>query len=156
MGQQHRDVGGAGLPIDRHDGEQHQQRARERVEEELEARIDAALAAPHPDDQEHRDQAALEEEIEKNQVERGEDAEHQRLEHEEGDHVFLDALGDRIPARQDAERHQEGGEQHEREGNAVHAHVKADRSEPRPELDELELRRQRIEVAPENERHARR
>ncbi len=44
--------------------QQHQNRAEQRVEEELEARINAPLAAPHPDDQKHRDQSALEEEIE--------------------------------------------------------------------------------------------
>src|SRR6266498_127577 len=68
MGEEHRDVGGASLPIDRHYGEQHQQRAGERVEEELEARIDATLAAPYSDDEEHRDQPALEEEIEQHEV----------------------------------------------------------------------------------------
>ena len=35
--QQRRDVGRAGLPEHRHDGEQHQHRAEQRVEEELEA-----------------------------------------------------------------------------------------------------------------------
>jgi hypothetical protein len=152
IGQQHRDVGGARLPIDRHDGEQHQQRAGKREQEELEAGIDAALAAPDADDQEHRDQPALEEQIKHHQVERGEHAEHQRLEHEEGDHVFLHPFGDGEPARQDAERHEEGGEQHERHGDAVNAHVEADRAEPRSELDELELRGAGIEVAPQDQR----
>ena len=86
--QQRRDVGGAGLPVHRHDGEQHQHRAEQRVEEELEARIDPARAAPDADDQEHRDQAAFEEQIEQHQIERAEGADHQRLEHQEGDHVF--------------------------------------------------------------------
>ena len=150
--QQHRNVGRARLPVDRHDGEQHQERAGERVEEELEARIDTALAAPDPDDEEHRYQAALEEQIEQHEIERGEDADHQRLEHEESDHVLLHALGDRQPARQDAERHEVSGEQHKRQGNAVDAHVEADRPEPRPELDELKLGGERIEVAQQDQR----
>ena len=98
VGQQRRDVGGAGVPVHGHHGEQHQHRAQQRVEEELEARVDAPLAAPHADDQEHRDQAALEEQVEQHQVERAEHADHQRLEHQEGDHVLLDPRLDRLPS----------------------------------------------------------
>ena len=152
VGEQRRDVGGAGLPIDRHDGEQHQQRAGERVEEELEARIDAARTAPDADDEEHRDQAALEEQIEQHEVEAREHADHQRLEHEEGDHIFLHPRRDRLPARQDAERHQQRGEEHEGQGDAVDAHMEVDRPEPGALLDELELRRGGIEVAPQQQR----
>ena len=50
--------------------------------------IDAARTAPNADDEEHRDQAALEEQIEQHEVEAREHADHQRLEHEEGDHIF--------------------------------------------------------------------
>ena len=120
---QRRDVGGAGLPVHRHDGEQHQHRAEQRVEEELEARIDAARPAPHADDQEHRDEAALEEQVEQHEIERRERADHQGLEHQERDHVFLHARLDHLPARDDAERHQAGGEDHERQRDAVDAHV---------------------------------
>jgi hypothetical protein len=59
--QKGRDVRGAGIPVHRHDGEQHQDRAEQRIEKELEARIDAPWTAPHPDDQEHRDEATFEE-----------------------------------------------------------------------------------------------
>ena len=92
VAQQRHDVGRARFPIHRHDGEQHQHRAEQRVEEELEARIDAARAAPDADDQEHRDQAAFEEQIEQDEIERREGADHQRLQHQERDHVFLHAL----------------------------------------------------------------
>src|SRR5271166_6020334 len=44
--------------------QQHQHRAEQRVEEELERGIDAALPAPDADDQVHRDQHGLEEHIE--------------------------------------------------------------------------------------------
>ena len=50
--------------IDREDRQQHQHRAEQRVEEELEGRVDAPRAAPDADDQEHRDQHALEEDVE--------------------------------------------------------------------------------------------
>ena len=93
--QQHLDVGGAGRPVHGHDREQHQHRAGERVEEELEGGIDPPLAAPDADDEEHRDQHALEEHVEQEEIERAEHADHQRLEHEERDHVFLHARLDR-------------------------------------------------------------
>ena len=46
-------------------------------------------AAPDADDQEHRDQAGLEEQVEQHEIERREHADHQRFQHQEGDHVFL-------------------------------------------------------------------
>src|SRR3546814_3925253 len=85
MGQQGRNVGGAGIVVHGEDRQQHQHRAGERIEEELEGRVDAPPAAPDADDEEHRNQHALEEDIEDHQVERAEHADHQRLEHEEGD-----------------------------------------------------------------------
>ncbi len=151
--QKHRDVGGSGDAIHRHDGEQHQQRADQRVEEEFEAGVDAPLAAPDADDEEHRNEAALEEEIEQHEIERGKDAEHQRLEHEEGDHIILHPVGDRFPRGGDAERHQEGGEQQEGDRHAVDAHlVDEARAEPALLLDELERRRRCVEPAVGDER----
>ena len=155
--QQRRDVGRAGLPVHRHDGEQHQHRAGEGVEEELEARVDPARPAPHADDQEHRDQAAFEEQIEQHQIERAEGADHQRLEHQEGDHVGLHPALDRGPARQDRDRHQRGGEDHERQRNAVDAHRIVDgAAEPRPLFQELEIGRSRIEAPDQDQRDRKR
>ena len=152
VAQQHGDVGGAGAPVHRHDGEQHQHRAEQRVEEELEAGIDPARAAPDADDEEHRDQAALEEQIEQHQVERGEGADHQRFQHQKRDHVFLHARLDRGPARQDAERHQRGGEDDEGQRNAVDAHVIGGDAQPLLLFDELEFRRGRIEAPDHQQR----
>ena len=86
--QQRLNVGRASRASTSPDGDQHQQRTDERVEKELEARIDAPLAAPNADDEKHRDQAAFEEQIEQHQIQRAEHADHQRLQHEEGDHIF--------------------------------------------------------------------
>jgi hypothetical protein len=101
------------LPIHRHDGEQHQHRAEQRIEEELETGIDATRPAPDADDQEHRNEAALEEQIEKHEIERREGAHHQRFQNEEGDHVFLHPRLDCGPARENADRHQRGRENDE-------------------------------------------
>jgi hypothetical protein len=78
-------------------------------------------------------------------VESGEDADHQHLEHEEGDHVLGDALAD-SPAGGDAQRHQKGGQQHEQDADPVHAHVVAEAGEQRDLLAELEAGAVRIKL----------
>ena len=50
------------------DGGEHQDAAERRVQHELERRVDAALAAPDADDEEHRDQHRLPEQVEQEQV----------------------------------------------------------------------------------------
>ena len=157
MPQERRDLGRPRVPVHRHDGEQHQHGTEERVEKELEAGVDAAGATPHADDQEHRNEAALEEQVEQHEVERREGADHQRLEHQERRHVFLDAMLDRQPAGDDAHRHQRGGEDEERQRDAVDAHVVGDGArEPRPLLHELELCRGGIEAVEQDERDRKR
>ena len=150
----HDQVGGAELPVDGDDRQQHQDGAEQRVEEELEGGIDAPRAAPHADDQEHRDQHALEEDIEQREVERAEHADHEGLEDQEGDHVLLDAHMDRFPARQDADRRQQGRQQDEEQRDAVDAHVVADaeRRHPVHLLLELEARLGGVEARPQQQR----
>ncbi len=125
--QQLRDVERAGLPVHRHDGQQHQHRTGEAVKEELVGCLDAPLAAPDADDQEHRDQAALEEDIEHRQVERGEHAHHQRFEDQEDDHVFAHALLTLSQLARMHMRHQKTGQHDEQHRDAVDAHAVADR-----------------------------
>ncbi|EAU45583.1 hypothetical protein R2601_21857 [Salipiger bermudensis HTCC2601] len=149
--QQRRDVGGAGIGIHRHHRHQHQDRAEEGVEEELEAGIDAVLAAPDADDQEHRDQACLEEQVEQHQVERHEHAEHQRLEQQEGDHVFLHPQLD-VPAREDGQRHHEGGEHDEQHRDTVHAHLVVHPHDPSPLFHHLEAGVRGIELEQDEQR----
>jgi hypothetical protein len=122
VGQQRLDIGGARIREHRHHRHQHQHRAEEGVKEELEARIDAVLAAPDADDQEHRDQARLEEQVEEHQIERHEHAQHQRFQHEEGDHVFLHAVVT-SQRRRDGQRHDEGRQHHEQHADPVHPHL---------------------------------
>ena len=132
MRRQHRDVGGAGIDIHRQHADQHQNRAEECVEEELEGRIDTPLAAPDTDDDEHRDQHTLEEQIEHQHVERGEHADHHRLEDKEGDHIFAHPVGDGLPAGENGQRRQEGRQQDEGHRDAVHAKVIADAGPRKP------------------------
>ena len=91
---------------------------------------------PHPDEEVHRDEHHLPEEIEEEQIERQEDAddagEHpQQLEVEEADPILN--LGPRGDHRHDA---QERGEQHEQQAEAVEAEMEpdAERIDP-PDVD---------------------
>ena len=77
---------------------------------------------------------------------------HQRLEDQEGDHVFEDALLDRLPGRGDADRHQEGGQQDEQDGDAVHAHAVVEAGEPGRLFDELEAGVVRVELGDQQHR----
>ena len=62
-----------------HDADQHQQRADQGVDEELDRREDAVFRAPDADEQGHRDQHQLPEDVEDEEIERHEDAEHAGL-----------------------------------------------------------------------------
>ena len=114
------DASGARFGKHRYHRHQHQHRAEEGIEEELEARVDTLFPAPDADDQEHRDQTRLKEEVKEHQIQRHEHAEHQRFQEQEGDHVFLDAVLD-VPACRDDQRHHEGREHHEEDRDTVNA-----------------------------------
>ena len=120
--QQRRNIRGARIPIHGDHCHQHQNRPKEGIKEEFERRIDAFLAAPDADNQEHRDQACLEEQIEQHQIQRHEHAQHQGFQQQECDHVFLDAGGD-APTGGNGDRHQEGGQHYEQHRNAIDAHL---------------------------------
>jgi len=71
----------------RDDAHQHQEAAREGEDHELQRRVDAARAAPDPDDQVHRHEHQLEHHVEEEEVERDEHPDHADLEQEERGHV---------------------------------------------------------------------
>ena len=124
---------------DRHE---HQQRPDERVQDELDRRVDAVRAAPDPDDQVHRDEHDLPEDVEEERVEGEEHAQHPDLEDQERDHVFLDPGLDRGEAREDADPRQGRRQDDEGERQPVDAELVLDAEERDPVvlLDELELR----------------
>ncbi len=152
MRQKLRDIGGARVHIHGDHGYQHQDRANEGIEEKLKRGVDTLLAAPDTDDQEHRDQTCFEEQIEQDQIQRTEDADHQRFQHEEGDHVFLDAVL-HVPARGDGQRHQEGGQHHEQDRDPVDTHLVLQPHQPFALFHELEAGVFRIKLRNQEERH---
>ena len=114
---------GVGRGQDRHE---HQQRPDERVQDELDRRVDPVRAAPDPDDQVHRDEDDLPEDVEQERVEREEDADHPDLEDEERDHVFLDPRLDRLEAGQDRDPRQRRRQHDERDRQPVRAELVLD------------------------------
>ena len=85
------------MEVEEQDAQQHQHRAGQRVEEELDGGVEFARASPDADQQVHRDEHGFPENEEEEEIERHEDAEHAGLEDEKPDVVFLDAILDRGP-----------------------------------------------------------
>jgi hypothetical protein len=110
------------------------------VEEEFIGRVDPVGAAPDADDQVHRDQPGLEEDVEEVEILRAEDADHQRFHQQEIGHEFGHAALDRGPRGGDADRHQEGGEHDQHQGDAVYAERPGEAAEDGVIFGELPLR----------------
>ena len=139
---QERDVEGARGVVQHQEGHQHQHAAREGVEEELQRRVDAAVAAPDPDEEVHRDEHGLPEHVEEDEVEGHEDPDHARLEQEHEDHELAHPLVDVVPGPEQGEGGEEGGEQDQPVADPVDAHVVGDAvgRNPRSALEELVAR----------------
>ena len=141
------------VEVERQDAEQHHDAADQRVEEELDRRVEPVGAAPDADEEVHRHQHHFPEQEEQQEVQRHERAEHPGLQHEQEDVVLLHPLGDRRPRRQHGNRPHHRRQQDEQHAEAVDAEevLGTHRRDPRRALDELEVGVRR--VVPEPERH---
>ena len=94
------------------------------------------------------------EDVEQEQVDRDEDAEHRRLEREHEERERLDALVNRLPRRQQRQRRQEPGQDDQEQADAVDADVVLDAEHRHPValLDELVVGAGRVELPPHHER----
>jgi hypothetical protein len=79
-------------------------------------------AAPDADQEVHRHQGELPEDEEQEQVLGQEHTHHAHFQQQEEDHEILDPLLDRLPGRQDRDRGQEGGQQHQQDAQPIDAH----------------------------------
>ena len=121
-----RQIEGAGHVVEPEDRDQHQDRAEHRVQNEFHGGVDAALVSPHADHEIHRDQRELPEDEEEEQIERDEDADHGRFDHQQRDEEALHVFVDRFPGAEDRERREERGEQDQKQADAVDAEVVVD------------------------------
>ena len=128
-----------GLEVQVNERGQHEQRAEQRVEEELYRGIDAIGAAPHTDDEEHGDQHRLEEDVEQHRIQPGEHAIHQPRHDEKRRQVLRDLLLDHFPRGDDDQHGDEAVQQHKKYGDAVHAQVVVDVEGGDPRRQFLEL-----------------
>ena len=118
-----------GLVLQEVDGQerhQHQHRAGQGVEEELDGRIQLLGAAPDADEEVHGDQHHFPEEVEEEHVLGDEDAQHGGLEHQQPEVVLLVPLLDGPEGAGHRDGADEGGQQPEQEADAVHAHAELD------------------------------
>jgi hypothetical protein len=117
----------AALEPERQEAEQHDHRADQRVEDELERGVVAPGAAPHRDQEVHRDEDQLPEHEEQDQVQRAEGAVHAGLEHQQQRHEALGVARLRQhPLGVDhAQEGQQQREDQQRQGDPVDAEVVA-------------------------------
>ena len=138
--------------MENEDPDQHEQAAGHGEEDELHGRVDAATTAPDADQEIHRDEHGLPEDIEEEQVLGDEDADHARLEQEHEGRELLDPLVDRPPRREQGDRRQEGGQEDQEQADAVDADVVIEPpAEPGGPFDELRPARGAVEAGQEGQ-----
>ena len=148
-----REAAADGVQIDQRD--QHQHRAQERVEKELERGVDAVRAAPDADDEVHRDQLRFEEDVEQHGVERGEHTVDEPRHDEERRHILGDSRLDDHPTGPDGEHGDEAVEQDEEDRYSIDAEevIDAEARDPFDRLDELHLGGAKRELRIERNRY---
>jgi hypothetical protein len=109
--------------VEPEDGNQHQDRAEHRVQNEFHGCIDPAIVTPDSDHEIHRDQGEFPENEKQKEVERKKDADHGRLDHQNRNKKALHILVDRFPGAQNGERRQECGQQNQEQADAVHTEM---------------------------------
>jgi len=131
----------AGLEIERQDRHQHQRRTRQRVEEELDRGVYPVVAAPLADQQRHRNQAELPENVEQDKVEREENSQHCRLHQKHQRQIAADVLLDVLIAERHRDRHQKGRQYDQPQADPVHPQMIMDVQTRHPgvALDELHV-----------------
>ena len=97
------------------DGDEHQERARHRVDDELDRRARPSRSTPHADEDVERDQHCLPEDVEEQEVLRGEHADRGALEKEQEAHVGSGALAAGPEAVPDGRRRDDRGQPDEPE-----------------------------------------
>lgn len=147
------DVEAARLKVHVDQRDQHEDRAEEGIEEELDGGVDPVRSAPDTDDEKHRDQHRLPVDIEEHRVQGREDTHHHPLHDEKGGHVLRRTVLDHLPTGDNHQGSDKGGENDQRHGDAVHTHVvlHIEGGNPGHPLDELHRRGGAVEGEPERQ-----
>src|SRR5690606_23710473 len=86
--------------------QKHQDRSKQCIKEKFERCINTVFSTPNTDDNKHRDQNALKEDIEQKQIHRAEHSNHECFKHKEGNHIFSNTVFDCFPATQNTDRNE--------------------------------------------------
>src|SRR3990172_739582 len=140
-----------GLQIDEvesEDGDQHQYASGHGEEEKLDGCIDPSLRiAPDSDEEIHGNEHDFPKDIEEDEIEGNQGADHSRFKKKEGDHEFLHPGGDRTPGAKDTENGQEGGQENKQKADAIDPNLVTNpvSFDPPPILNELHGRSRGVE-----------
>jgi hypothetical protein len=130
-----------GQEVEGEEAHQHQRRAEEGEEEELDRCVLAVRAAPDPDHEEHREEDDLEEDEEEHEVEGDEGPDHPDLEQEDQgqERLRVVRLREVVQRVDDAQRHDHHGQDQQRQRDAVDPEVVPGVDDRDPLLVDLEL-----------------
>lgn len=147
----------AAVEVEHQHGDEHQHTTQQRVQEELDGRVLATRSTPDADQEVHRQQHDFPEDIEEEEVERHEDAEHAGLEQQEQHQIAANGFGD-APRGHHRQHADQRGEQDERQADAVdsQAIVHVPVADPRLGDAQLDRRVGRVEPLQDQQRQAER
>ncbi len=103
------------------DRDQHEHAADEGVQKELDRGVKPVGAAPDADQEIHRDQHGLPEDVEEEKVEGREHADHCGLEDQHGDHELPHPVLDSLPGHHDRNNREQRGQRHKQDTDTVDA-----------------------------------
>ena len=143
--------GVSSIEIQHQDRHQEQDAAGKGIQEEFDRGIDPVRSSPDSDQQIHRNQHRLPEDVEENEIQRDEDTQHGGFHDQQHGHETAHPGGNGFPGDQDTKRHQRGGHDHQRKADAIEAQAVMDRrrGDPTGMFSELHLARLRIKEPPE-------
>src|SRR6266478_2583605 len=85
----------------------------QRVQEKLDGGVEAPIAAPNADEEVHGDEHHFPENVEEEEIERNENADHAGLQQEKQKGIFLGAQMNGAPGREDSDHPEKCGEHDE-------------------------------------------
>ena len=131
----------AGGKVNAQDGQQHEDRTRQRVQEEFDGRVLRPILclAPNADQEVHRHQADLPEHVEQHQVERNKHPKHAHFQEQKQEEKFPHPHLDDARGVIQPQRGQECGQEDQRHAQPIHAHVVIDVEHRDPGHVHLEL-----------------
>src|ERR1700734_1430132 len=118
-----RQIKGAGQVVEPQNCHQHQNGAEHGVQNEFHRGINSPAVSPNSNQEVHRNQRKFPEEEKEQQIERNENANHGRLNHQQGNEESFYVLLNGLPRAQNRQRRQKCSEQNQKQADAIRAQV---------------------------------